>query len=1418
MVRRPWIILVSLILLFLAFSGLITFRYINRSNVLKNRILSELSSIDGDFSIKRARLLSNNLVLNQVSYRSPDSTVALFIDEISLGLSLGTLLQNSDNIVGSIESVSIDMPTVSYRPDRKISGSFFENQNNDAAFNLSGLESLERVILLNGSFRMLTGRNNEWISITHLDGWLTSINNDRFDVDVSAIVADDTLHSLQANGSGSILNQLLNLRVELLDFDLSHIRLPKVSPVNDFAGMFDFQGSLTLDSSGWDAKARWMIRDAEALIDESGGLVLDRINLDGTLEDRIATSEGIARFEGDEAVVDGMLDFDEFTFTGTANATEVRIGHHLGTFAQLESKLQPRGNVSTQARLNIDLHTLELDLEAVAIAEQLDTEVGPFNNIQLNYSWDNQRWELRFDSLATSWYGLDITGNGRFRPSEEITFIVDGTFTGNGKQGNLPDWMLPIEDKDADGELIIRKMPLEGFVVSGEARVRDQYDPAIGEFHGRYSTYGFDTSLDLYSLRRPDAHIRLQQFMDDPIQLRTVQPQLAISWWDDDIEIHELISDLNIQSRSNIDRGEISTIASINTGESGFGLKVSGVTSIDSGLVIETVAGFELSKHRDFIANGEIETTFHDGVLDLSSLKLMDVVTASGSIDFKQKRLSAFTTRIIDLDLSYLLPELTSITDGMVDGNINGRLIIDGPFDQPGIESHFELSEGRYRDVDGYWGLFTANTVDDGMVSIQQGALGRGSSTLFTLIGEYSIPLDSMGVYVASPNSDAQVLMYTLTGRDDMLDGNAELHGFIHGPFMRPSWEANLELSDGRVAGIHYEDVLLEARGTNTDRLGKVVYIDSALFSRPEHYELSLHGAIPLDRGAGELDISLNGDVLELLPQWSDFIETASGQGSLDWTTTFVAGKPVATRGELSVQDGNIDFADVLPPMSELNIDVTIDADGLVNIRDLKGLLDQQYPFEISNLPGDTENLDRQPIQFSMPEINLGVLKIRTHEDLGIPFHLPGINTTEQYARLAVSGKDDDWLTIAGPAEALYIDGELTLLSANFTYPPISEESDVISDLLTGEPIFSLGQESNDMVEIPSFINNTRWDVDAYLGNDIRYERVIKGLENAPVLETISEFLGQIVLDVDLDPSDQEFPINVSGVLADTSFRLNGTITSTTGRIEFLDLLFMMDRAEVVFDPTTIYPVVSARAMATVEEVDYSRQMYLTLYVIDPVTGERQQRGRWGEFTFVLEDELGSSQEEVLNDMGVGITDLQGLQNRFITAGAGGIDRAMARRWLGPIERDAANWLGVDILQFRPQIATNLVGTNPADVFYNTASDDQRTAANQSNRNLFRASKVTLGKYLDRDIYVSYTGQFGEEARYASVEDIQLGRLGLLQQWNLEYRIEPISPNFVIEFGWEYENVEDRNNRSARMKYSVVFDLMNLNTNSQWQE
>ena len=72
-----------------------------------------------------------------------------------------------------------------------------------------------------------------------------------------------------------------------------------------------------------------------------------------------------------------------------------------------------------------------------------------------------------------------------------------------------------------------------------------------------------------------------------------------------------------------------------------------------------------------------------------------------------------------------------------------------------------------------------------------------------------------------------------------------------------------------------------------------------------------------------------------------------------------------------------------------------------------------------------------------------------------------------------------------------------------------------------------------------------------------------------------------------------------------------------------------------------------------------------------------------------------------------------------------------------------------------------------------------------------------MGKYLTRDIYLGYTGELAEH-----IEGIAGGRLGLIHQWNVEYRMKPISPYLILDLTYEYDNLDRRADQGILLRYS----------------
>jgi hypothetical protein len=192
--------------------------------------------------------------------------------------------------------------------------------------------------------------------------------------------------------------------------------------------------------------------------------------------------------------------------------------------------------------------------------------------------------------------------------------------------------------------------------------------------------------------------------------------------------------------------------------------------------------------------------------------------------------------------------------------------------------------------------------------------------------------------------------------------------------------------------------------------------------------------------------------------------------------------------------------------------------------------------------------------------------------------------------------------------------------------------------------------------------------------------------------------------------------------------------------------------------------------------------------VIDPVTGKEVSKGRWEDFRFKLESRenpAGETQEQLLASLGYSFRNLQ------YKAGEVGLtltQNFLIRPLFRPIERQLERKLKLDYVRLRSNFASNLlymslqdrtkIFNRPTFLLINTNLDP----ASQ----LLQSSELTLGKYLFKDIYMSYTGQL-----VAGVDD---SKLGVNHTFGLEYRL---LYNLLLEF------------EMSRLQYDPLYELNN---------
>jgi hypothetical protein len=413
-----------------------------------------------------------------------------------------------------------------------------------------------------------------------------------------------------------------------------------------------------------------------------------------------------------------------------------------------------------------------------------------------------------------------------------------------------------------------------------------------------------------------------------------------------------------------------------------------------------------------------------------------------------------------------------------------------------------------------------------------------------------------------------------------------------------------------------------------------------------------------------------------------------------------------------------------------------------------------------------------EPWYFKDLNLNFGILTLQTSRQ-GVELTIPGLMDEGESGYLALSGKTEtEKFYLAGPVEDPYAWGEIVLADSRITFPFPPAES-----------------EPSNAVK---FLRNIYWDVLVKAGKDLQYVRQISG------------FLGEVNTELNIDPSSEG--LIFKGVIEKETFYPEGKLSSSRGRIDYLDLNFRVENFGFVFNKGN-EPEVYGRAWTTVRDsvgAD-SKTIYLELYAVDEATGLETRRARWEDFRFRLvsaDPTIGESQEQVLAYLGYSVGNVE---EKAKKVGGAVTDNYLIKPLLRPIERGIEKYLGIDFVRFNARIAENLLSAG-------TQSRSQKNLYNQYNNTtnisyawLIQSSEFTLGKYLTQNLYLTYTGQI------VALAHEQQSEFSLNHSLGLEYRF---LKNLLFEFEYDremlqiYQIYNDKSYQEdfkVRFKYSFSF-------------
>ena len=784
--------------------------------------------------------------------------------------------------------------------------------------------------------------------------------------------------------------------------------------------------------------------------------------------------------------------------------------------------------------------------------------------------------------------------------------------------------------------------------------------------------------------------------------------------------------------------------------------------------------------------DGQAALSLRDRVLRFERCFVDTVGRLSGLVDFDRGELD-LEASVEGLPL-FKLPIPQAVLDRVeLQGTLAGHVRIRGSLACPTWDGSFAMINGSAFGVPDYW--LNLELAGNGPAAVVRNLeLGRGARKILAASGELDGKSRQVALTVELGAVRAEDFVLALTGRHALISGELDGRGTIVGTFPGLDVEAELQVHEGELLNEIYMDEFSASLQLMTDESGlRVLRVPNCAFSKKSTYEFRGSAEVlPKDEGALRAHIEGHGDFLDLLDQMDRSFRTGGSDGDFRLDFGGTLSKPLLRGGHLIVHGGQFAYPDASAGTLGTEICVRVGETGAVDTGRVVFRSADRW-LEICALPECDSSVATglQPLRIPRAQLCLGVLAVRTGEE-GMPLRLPGLMRSEWLGDFVTGSDGVRPITISARDDRrLWIEGGVHVSNARVTFP------------FAGGGPKRMRLVARWIVER---LKEAQWNLDVGVGAGNHYDVEITGLKNSEVFaplrnsllfERLADYFDHLSIDAIMDPADQ--PLQIRGTIADTSFFLNGRLAAHRGKVEYLDQTFAIDNVYSDFDETDVVPILEGRATTTGQD-SLGRQVpvYLTMYQIDRETGTRQRRGRLSNITFVLEDDAGDPSEQVLRLLGYDLTDVKGKASELV---ATTVVRTIGRQWLDPLERRLERWTLLDEITFTP-------GKGRWSTFSRQQREHAQTDTLQQNSavRFFSGSQVTVGKYLTRDVFLTYTGELAEGG-------VDLGnRLGLVHLWNLEYRILPLSRDLVLDLAVEYDEVERKRDESVSLKYSFALE------------
>lgn len=1303
----------------------------------------------------------------------------LYLDEIQIGYSMHKLLVHNLDPLQVIESITFKNPRLTVLTGEKDLTTDTSDVL-DATKIVTGfrkLSEIDRIFIQDGEIRWGFSPTQNNRIMDALNGLLIIRPDNRAKLNLKGKLFDSPAADLTLTGEMNLAHRTWDLQTKIENCRLRD-GLPFLKGEHFSINEAEIDGQLRLRNSSFN------IRNVSV----EGSLLVKNMKA-RLFNQNMKTDNFYLRYNGQKMIlpsVTGQVEDGMFSLTGNLGyifKPELNFSVDFHDYSvkniaasapimELLNKGRVRGNLEIRGPAS------EVVIDGTLFSPQLYYNIAPFYRTSMDFTFSDKLWEFR--KIRTHTIGMAHFGSG------EIDFNANTMSLKIFSQKHLDSGIFPILDR-------LNNTDMKYFTtVNGDFPSRT----FTGSLFGLFSD-AQDTLLTLgASYKLVEDHLAIRGGSIQPGGME-IKAEVSDLWNVPTFNILELTdvpftplsthrevhwltgkyrSDFYFSGPVNYPSAKVKFI-NRNTQESFFSLSGSAINLIRPGLKFKGRFTFQTIP-RQITGNISLQKKNNNVLLSLDAPEIaegrLSIASHNGPFNGQLK--------FQKINVKQFLGDLPKLQTAISQGNITGVIDFSGTTGNPQI--NFDLQASNFIiNQNGYYSARLKGGYTTSALNFDQAWINYNNRPIFTSRFNWNIEQNQVNAHFEGREIESNFLAATLFKNPDLVAGNLNYEISMEGEFRRPRISGNILLQRGMLEkrpfknlNIIFEDSIppqasLFTIDEHVFKIYKLIYVDG------KDYTIEAAGSLPVNANEPlNLKINVRGNILAELPDAVEFCRNPSSNGEMFLQISGNRESPQLQTGYVNIYNGSLEFESVIPKLTNLKAQIELArGENFVRIRKLEGEIGGRWVSIHNRRSLTLADTHLQPWDFKEFELNLGVLLLKT-DPAGIPLSIPGLMNPEDIGYFAMNGQTpDEAFYFAGPPERPHAKGKITLNESRVTFPFLETEGG--------------NDNQNKVIE---FLMNMEWDILAVPGVGNRY------------FVDIPAVIDQVHLDLNIDNVSKG--LKFTGRLADESFRVEGNIESTRGRVEYLDMDFRVERFGAIFNRYELYPEVYGRAYTTVRDsTNFPKDIYLELYAIDPETQQQVSRGRWEDFRFKLvssDPTIGETQENVLAYLGYSLDN--------ITSKAGDVGLTLTENYLirplvRPLERKLERGLGLDYVRLRSSIASNLVYFS----FHNRLKFLEGQNYYQQNVNnsfdpallLLQSSEITLGKYLLKDIYVSYSGQL------VSVYDE--AKLGLNHRLGLEYRL---LRNLLLELEYDkfqfnprFYGQEVLNDFKIRLRHSFTF-------------